>query len=126
MRQTALRARAFASICHLKNSTSQRQALRFGASLPYVLSAEGCLRVLRCVQNFLWGVASAAHQVEGGTTNNQWAVFETLPADPVTGHPRTKHRVGIACDHWNRLKPDTKLIKDVSRRLRLSRADSWS
>ncbi len=29
---------------------------------------------------FLWGVATAAHQVEGGLMNNDWAYFTTTPA----------------------------------------------
>src|SRR5579859_3432479 len=30
--------------------------------------------------NFFWGVATAAHQVEGNLTNNDWAYFTTSPA----------------------------------------------
>ncbi|HRR61911.1 MAG TPA: family 1 glycosylhydrolase, partial [Spirochaetota bacterium] len=27
-------------------------------------------------KGFLWGTATAAHQIEGGTTNNNWWLFE--------------------------------------------------
>lgn len=49
---------------------------------------------------FLWGCASAAHQVEGGTEND-WTVFERLP-----GRIRDGSVSGIACDHWNRYPED--------------------
>lgn len=45
---------------------------------------------------FLWGAATAAHQVEGSHTNNQWAVWETTP-----GHIYQDQKAGLACDWWN-------------------------
>ena len=55
--------------------------------------------------NFMWGVATASHQIEGGNTNN-WSAFE----------PRSKsgQLSGDACDHWNRKKEDIQLIKDLN------------
>jgi len=44
---------------------------------------------------FLWGTATAAHQVEGGNTNNNWAAWEAQP-----GHIRQGQRSGLACDWW--------------------------
>ncbi len=41
---------------------------------------------------FLWGTATAAHQVEGNNTNNQWWQWEQA------GHTRGKS--GLACDWW--------------------------
>lgn len=43
-------------------------------------------------RGFLWGTASAAHQVEGSNTNNQWWKWEQ------EGH--TKGQSGLACDWW--------------------------
>lgn len=40
---------------------------------------------------FLWGAATAAHQVEGGNRND-WSEWEA--------EERTKDRSGRACDHW--------------------------
>jgi len=60
--------------------------------------------------DFLWGVATAAHQIEGGNTNNQWADWEEAHEN---GRPRTKDRSGIACDHWNRYHTDIGLMKDL-------------
>lgn len=54
--------------------------------------------------NFLWGVATAAHQVEGNCSNNEWSIWEKdesiIPA-------------GNACDHWNRYKEDIQRIKNL-------------
>ena len=53
---------------------------------------------------FMWGVATASHQIEGGNTNN-WSAFE----------PRSKSQQlsGEACDHWHRRTDDVGLIKDL-------------
>jgi beta-glucosidase len=43
-------------------------------------------------KGFLWGTATAAHQVEGNNTNNNWWKWEQ------DGH--TNGRSGLACDWW--------------------------
>jgi len=43
-------------------------------------------------RGFLWGTASAAHQVEGQNTNNQWWAWEQA------GH--TQAASGLTCDWW--------------------------
>ena len=43
-------------------------------------------------RGFLWGTATAAHQVEGNNKNNQWWMWEQ------TGH--TQGTSGLACDWW--------------------------
>ena len=43
-------------------------------------------------RGFLWGTASAAHQVEGNNTNNNWWKWEQ------DGH--TDGKSGLACDWW--------------------------
>ncbi|HVM70204.1 MAG TPA: family 1 glycosylhydrolase [Anaerolineales bacterium] len=43
-------------------------------------------------RGFLWGAATAAHQVEGNNTNNNWWKWEQ------EGH--TKAKSGLACDWW--------------------------
>jgi beta-glucosidase len=43
-------------------------------------------------KGFLWGTATAAHQVEGGNTNNNWYQWEQ------EGH--SAHKSGLACDWW--------------------------
>lgn len=47
-------------------------------------------------QNFFWGAATAAHQVEGQNFNNDWSDWEKTP-----GLIRDGHTSGVACDWWN-------------------------
>lgn len=54
---------------------------------------------------FLWGVATASHQVEGGNIYNDWYEWEK------EGHIKTGDSAIVACDHYNRYKDDFKLIK---------------
>lgn len=44
---------------------------------------------------FLWGTATAAHQVEGNNTNNTWWAWEQE-----TGHILNGDKSGLACDWW--------------------------
>ncbi len=43
-------------------------------------------------RGFLWGTATAAHQVEGGNTNNNWHQWEQQGHTPAPS--------GLACDWW--------------------------
>jgi beta-glucosidase len=45
-------------------------------------------------RGFLWGAATAAHQVEGGNTNNNWFAWE------LGGRVHPGHHAGLACDWW--------------------------
>jgi beta-glucosidase len=56
---------------------------------------------------FLWGTATAAHQVEGGNRND-WSRFEEEP-----GHVARGERSGRAVDHWNRMSEDVALMSRV-------------
>ncbi|WP_169239529.1 family 1 glycosylhydrolase [Candidatus Roseilinea sp. NK_OTU-006] len=51
--------------------------------------------------NFKWGTATAAHQVEGNNTNNQWWQWEQTHKRIMNGD-----RSGIACDWWNNAEAD--------------------
>jgi beta-glucosidase len=46
-------------------------------------------------RGFLWGTATASHQVEGNNTNNNWWAWEQLP-----GHIYQAQKSGLACDWW--------------------------
>lgn len=50
--------------------------------------------------NFLWGVAGAAHQVEGGNVNSDSWVLEHVPGTPFV------EPSGDACDHYHRYPQD--------------------
>jgi beta-glucosidase len=47
-------------------------------------------------RGFLWGSATAAHQVEGNNSNNNWWDWEQQPGRIIHGH-----KSGLACDWWN-------------------------
>lgn len=53
------------------------------------------MNTLKFPDGFLWGTATAAHQVEGGNTNNDWWEWEQTP-----GHIHNEDRSTVACDWW--------------------------
>ena len=63
-------------------------------------------------KSFIWGTATASHQVEGNCENN-WSEFEK--GFKTDGSPNIKDNQisGLTCDHWNRYKEDIKLIKKL-------------
>lgn len=50
--------------------------------------------------SFLWGAATAAHQVEGGNVDSDWWDWERRPGTPCVD------RSGVACDHYHRYPDD--------------------
>ncbi len=68
-------------------------------------------------KGFLWGSATASHQVEGNNTNNNWFIWEQTPGKIVGGA-----KSGLACDWWNgRWKEDLKhAVEDGQNAHRLS------
>jgi len=56
---------------------------------------------------FLWGTATAAHQVEGGNWNNDWWAWEHAPGTPCPDPS------GDACDHWHRYDDDIALLANL-------------
>jgi beta-glucosidase len=59
-------------------------------------------------KGFLWGTASAAHQVEGNNTNNDWWHFEQRPEAIWHGD-----RSGLACDWWRNAERDFDLMAEM-------------
>ncbi len=57
--------------------------------------------------DFLWGVSTSAHQVEGGNDHNQWAEWERL------GRIRDGSRSGSACDWWQNAGRDLDLAQSL-------------
>jgi len=56
---------------------------------------------------FLWGVATAAHQIEGGNVNNDWWAWEHDPASGVA------EPSGDACDSYHRWNEDVALAASL-------------
>lgn len=64
---------------------------------------------------FLWGVSTAAHQVEGDNHNNQWAAWEQA------GRVKSGDSCGKACDWWSNAERDFDLAQEIGiNALRLS------
>ena len=61
------------------------------------------LEKLEFPSEFMWGVATASHQIEGNNKNN-WSEFESNKKLELSG---------IACDHWNRWESDFDLIENL-------------
>ena len=53
--------------------------------------------------DFIWGVATASHQIEGDNSNN-WTHFE---------EQENKERSGRACEHWTRWEEDHLLLTEL-------------
>ena len=56
-------------------------------------------------EGFLWGSATAAHQVEGNNDNNDWWTAEQAG--------RVPFKSGLACDHYNRYDSDFALLQQL-------------
>ena len=61
---------------------------------------------------FEWGVATAAHQVEGNSINN-WSRWEEGSFENGRPHIHKEEKSGIACDHWNKYKEDIIVCKEL-------------
>jgi beta-glucosidase len=56
---------------------------------------------------FLLGTATASLQIEGGDTNNSWYRWSE------SGHIRDGSHCRVACDHWNRVDEDVRLMTAI-------------
>jgi beta-glucosidase len=64
-------------------------------------------------EDFLWGAASSAYQVEGFNDNSQWYLWESTV--DAKGSPMIARRqlCGLACDEWRRYPLDIRMMKDL-------------
>jgi beta-glucosidase len=58
-------------------------------------------------EGFVWGVAAAAHQIEGGNSNNDWWAFEHQEGTPCL------EPSGDCCDSYHRYDEDIAIIRDL-------------
>src|SRR5207245_930189 len=58
-------------------------------------------------EGFLWGCATAAHQVEGNNHNCDWWEFEQR------GGIWTGDSADPACDHYNRFRDDFRQLQEL-------------
>jgi beta-glucosidase len=57
--------------------------------------------------SFIWGTATAAHQVEGGNVNNDWWDWEHKPGTLCA------ESSGDACDSWHRWQQDIDIVASL-------------
>lgn len=62
----------------------------------------------RFPDGFLWGTASAAHQVEGNNRLNDWWAWEQVP-----GHIKNGDTSERACEHYQRFETDFDLLRSL-------------
>ena len=62
-------------------------------------------------ENFLWGAATAAPQIEGGWNEGGRtpSIWDTAPADKIK-HGQNCH---VACDHYHHWREDIALMKKL-------------
>ena len=83
-------------------SIARRAVLLGGAAVA--AAGSGAVRPLPG-GGFLWGAATAAHQIEGANINSDYWVLEHIP------HTYFHEPSGDACDSWNRWREDLALVK---------------
>ncbi len=62
-------------------------------------------------QDFLWGTATAAYQVEGGFRANNWTWWEKQTKPDGSPTIQNNDTCGMADDHWHLYAQDIKLMK---------------
>lgn len=67
---------------------------------------------LKFSENFLWGAATSAHQVEGNNTSNDWWTAEQS-GKLKTAEGKPTPSSGLAADQYNRFEEDFELAKSL-------------
>jgi len=75
-----------------------------GASDPGRGATSGASSEATFPEGFLWGTSTAAHQVEGHTTGNQWWAWEQDADVPASG---------AACEHYERYEDDVERMAEL-------------
>ena len=64
-------------------------------------------------KSFIWGTATAAHQVEGNNTNNNWFQWENNLDSNSNYRIHNNQISGLTADHWNKYPEDIQLMKQI-------------
>ena len=64
-------------------------------------------------REFIWGSATAAHQVEGNNENNNWYEWENSFDQSSNSRIHNSDKSGKAADHWNLYNKDITLMKEI-------------
>ncbi|MDI3406358.1 GH1 family beta-glucosidase [Streptomyces cavernicola] len=65
----------------------------------------------RFPEDFLWGVSTSAHQIEGAVDLRGRSVWDSFSATP--GRVKDGSTADVACDHYHRYREDVALIRDL-------------
>jgi beta-glucosidase len=98
----------------LKKSAQVAAGLAVGSGMPEVLSGSGAGQETEGAasspktfpKGFLWGAATAGHQVEGNNVNSDLWLVEHL------GHSMFREASGDACDHYHLYEQDINMLAD--------------
>ncbi|MEH0624281.1 GH1 family beta-glucosidase [Streptomyces stelliscabiei] len=61
--------------------------------------------------DFLWGVSTSAHQIEGAAAEREPSVWDAFTAE--AGHVKDGSTAEVACDHFHRYPQDVALLRDL-------------
>ncbi|MFJ9242607.1 GH1 family beta-glucosidase [Streptomyces sp. NPDC101776] len=61
--------------------------------------------------DFLWGVSTSAHQIEGAADLREPSVWDRFEAEP--GRIKDGSTAAVACDHYHRHREDVALLADL-------------
>lgn len=61
--------------------------------------------------DFLWGVSTSAHQIEGAANEREPSVWDRFEAEP--GRIKDGSTAAVACDHYHRHREDVALLADL-------------
>ncbi|MGA4848774.1 GH1 family beta-glucosidase [Streptomyces sp. G5(2025)] len=62
-------------------------------------------------RDFLWGVSTSAHQIEGAADERGASVWDAFTAVP--GRVKDGTTAAVACDHYHRYREDVALVRDL-------------
>ncbi|MEW5783978.1 MAG: family 1 glycosylhydrolase [Bacillota bacterium] len=63
--------------------------------------------------DFFWGTAASAYQVEGNNRHTDWFAMEAAEQRKPPAKRRIKEPCGAACDHWRRYAEDYDLARQL-------------
>lgn len=64
-------------------------------------------------KNFIWGTSTAAHQVEGNNTNNNWYEWENSLNQNGKSNIHNNDKSGEAARHWDMYRDDISLMNEL-------------
>ncbi|MGV9880997.1 GH1 family beta-glucosidase [Streptomyces sp. NPDC003006] len=75
------------------------------------MAATAASPVSQFPRDFLWGVSTSAHQIEGAADERGASVWDAFTAVP--GNVKDGTTAAVACDHYHRYREDVALIREL-------------